>query len=64
VYKKAGKRVKRTGWHQLEAWDDLARYISKYAVEGQKMIARVYIRDAYISKMEPRFISHFLPLKK
>ena len=42
---RTGEWVQKTGWHQIEAWDDLAKYISKYALKGQKMIAKVRIQD-------------------
>jgi single stranded DNA-binding protein len=44
-YTKNGERVQKTGWHQIEAWDDLARFISKFADKGQKMSTKVRIHD-------------------
>jgi single-strand DNA-binding protein len=49
-FSKNGEKVERTGWHQVEAWDDLARYISTYSQKGQKMIAKVRIQDGTYEK--------------
>ena len=49
-YTKNGERVEKTGWHQIEAWDDLANYITKYSEKGQKMIVKVRIQDGTYEK--------------
>jgi single stranded DNA-binding protein len=49
-YTKNGERVEKTGWHQIEAWDELAKYISNFSQKGQKMIAKVRIQDGTYEK--------------
>jgi single-strand DNA-binding protein len=49
-YSKNGERIEKTGWHQIEAWDELAKYISKYSQKGQKIIAKVRIQDGTYDK--------------
>jgi single stranded DNA-binding protein len=49
-YIKNGEWIEKTGWHQIEAWDDLAKYIANYSQKGQKMIAKVRIQDGTYEK--------------
>jgi single stranded DNA-binding protein len=49
-YTKNGEKVEKTGWHQIEAWDELAKYISNFSQKGQKMIAKVRIQDGTYEK--------------
>ena len=49
-YTKNGEKVEKTGWHQIEARDELAKYISNFSQKGQKMIAKVRIQDGTYEK--------------
>jgi single-strand DNA-binding protein len=43
---KDNKRVERTDWFQLEAWDGKAKIIDNHAMIGQTIIARAFLEDA------------------